>query len=488
MINVLFIDRAWPLLAELVGKFAELTHASGVNVLLLSEFKPTGICGNIETINIHDIPQRKSLIDLQKTYSFSLHKTLVTERSFYDYCSFRRSQSYSRLTEDQIAEKITPYANAMDFVIRERADIIIDWLQDSFVPSMAGPIAGHYNKPFKMFLPHYWWSDGALLLDRMDLTSTVIDKNYLHYYRNPELCDRIKLDAIFKTKKTLFVIKRSKMYSLSHRVTLFRNRLKSYEPISLRNWVVRRASRVWSSVCIKIFIQREIEPRDEQFLIYPLQTSPEASILGTLPEAADQFNLIKNISMNLPYGVKLYVKEHPFDIAGAGLDLNFYLRLNALPNVRIVKGKSSLSKLTEHPGFIALVSLNGTAIIETAFKRRPVFIFGRSFYGLADCFLKPKNFDEFYELLNFIMRGNFKFDDQALYAMLMALDKSIVRADINLDVDNSTDLLNQLPKIWSAYVKSNDWVVTRAVAEPVLHNSHALSASSLPLRFLCNGQ
>jgi hypothetical protein len=455
MKTVLFIDRAWPLLRELVRDFEGYCKDEEVKVILLSEFKESGLIGDIEVINIHEVPQKRTLMEMQAEYQFSIQKTLVTERAFYDYCSFRRSQCYSRLTEQQIADKITPYVNAIDYVVRERVDLVIDWLQDSFVPSITGPIAKHYKKQFIMFLPHYWWNDGALPLDRMDQTSSIIDKHYEYYYANQNLCNREYLDSIFRQKKTSYVIKKNRMYSFEHRIKLFRNRLNSYEPISLRNWIIRKLSKVVSSFFIKTFIQIESDAGiNEFFVIYPLQFSPEASLLGANPEEADQFTIIKNISMNLPYGVKLYVKEHPFDTAGAGLNYDFYRKLTMLPNVRIIRGSTSLNNLMDHPNFLALVSINGTSIIDAAFKRKPVFIFGSSFYGLADCFIKPANFDEFYSALLSIIQGIYKFNDEALYAMLMALDKSVVRADVNLVVDNSTDLLSQLPRIWSSYVIS----------------------------------
>ncbi len=455
---VLFIDRAWPLLSELVNDFHEHTRGDGVKTILLSEFKKTGFIGGVEVINIHDIPQSRSLWELQEQYPFSIHRCLVTERSFYDYCSFRRSQCYSRLSENKIAEKITPYANALDYVMRERADILIDWIQDSFVPSLSGLIAKFYKKQFNMFLPLYWWTNGALVLDRLDQTSSTIDYFYKYYYLRPELCDRKFLDNVFKEKKTLFAIKRNKMYSLKHRIILFINRLRSYEPISIRNWIIRRISAIYSKYMIALFINRETQVEDELFLVYPLQTSPEASLLGTLPEIADQFTIIKNISMNLPYGIKLYVKEHPFDIAGKGLDYNFYCRLSSLPNVRIICGNASLLNLLDHKNFVALISINGTSILEAALKKLPVFIFGRSFYGEADCFFKPKNYEEFYQQLQKILHGEFKFNEHALYAMLMALNKSVVKADVNLHVDNSTDLLKALPKIWAAYINQQNLI------------------------------
>lgn len=453
MKTVLFIDRAWPVLAQLVYDFHDQMEGEDVKVILLSEFKKTEFISGVEVINVFDVPQNRTLLDLQELYKFSIHKSLVTERSFYDYCSFRKSQCYSNLSEDEIAKKITPYANALDYLIRDRVDIVIDWIQDSFVPSLAGPIAEHYQKKFVMFLPHYWWSDGALVFDRLDQTSSKIDALYHHYYSMPGSVDRETLEFLFKNKKTLFVIKRSKMYSIKDRFILFFNRLRSYEPISLRNWIIRRFSVLLSKILILFLIKRGKQPPHEPFIVYPLQVSPEASLLGTLPEVADQFSIIKNISINLPYGVKLCVKEHPSAVLGAGLDFDFYRRLEVLPNVRIIQGKVSLNDFLDHPKCLALASINGTSIIEAAFKKRPVFIFGRSFYGAANCFYKPKSFEEFYQQLLDIIHGNYTFDERALYAMLKALDESVVRSEVDLVVDNSTDLLKQLPKIWTEFVR-----------------------------------
>jgi len=458
MICVLFIDRSWPLVAQLVRNFADSVKGSDIRVLFLSDKEPSGVNENLETINIFDVPQRRSLEEMQAAFPFSLHKALVPERAFYDYSSFRGSQCYSRLSEEQIAKRVTPYANAFDFVIREKADLIMEWFPDCFIPSLAGQIAGHYGKPFRMFCQHYWWSDGAFFVDRMDLTSSEVDLRYRHYYANHALCDRQKLDNVFRQKKTLYGFSSSQMYTFSMRVRQVLIRLKSYEPPSLRNWIVRRISKIWSAILIRTLIPRDLEPHDESFVLYPLHISPEAALLGTYPEMADQFGLIKNISMNLPFGVKLYVKEHPYADLGLGLDYDFYRRLTTLPNVRIFSSKARLDKLMEHPRFLALALLNGSLAIDAAIGRKPVFVFGRALYGVADCFLKPANFEDFYAQLVSIIRGEFRFDERALYAMLNALDTSIVRADVDfLAHSNANALVMSFPPIIRRYVESRAW-------------------------------
>jgi hypothetical protein len=458
MIRVLFLDRSWPVVETLVRQFAASVRDSNIQVVFVTDRTPSSVEGNLETINIQDVPQRHSLAELQMKFPFSLHRTLVPERAYYDYSSFRRSQCYSRLDNKQIEALVTPFANALDYAIREKTDLIIEWFPDCFLPSLAGRIAAHYGKPFNMILQHYWWSDGIFFVDRMDLTSSEVDRNYRYSYANPDICDRDKLNTLFKAKKTLYAFSSGEMFSLSMRARVVLNRSRSYEPPSLRNWIVRRISRAWSATLIRTLIVRHVEATDDPFVLYPLHTSPEAALLGSYPELADQFGLIKNISMNLPYGVKLYVKEHPLGDLGAGLDYDFYRRLSALPNVRIIRGTTRLDQLLEHPRFLAVVMLTGTVGLDAAIKRKPAFLFGRAIYGVADCFFKPSSFEEFHTQLLRIMRGEYKFDEQALYAILNALDMSVVRADVDfLTARDAPSLLMRFPPIWRRYVDSRAW-------------------------------
>jgi hypothetical protein len=218
---------------------------------------------------------------------------------------------------------------------------------------------------------------------------------------------------------------------------------------------LRRASTAISSILIKVLIKCEYVARDEPFVIYPLHISPEAAILGTVPELADQFGIIKNISMNLPYGVKLYVKQHPYEHLGLGLDYGFYRRLATLPNVRIFDMKVKLDVMLDHPKFLAVALLAGTSALDAALKRKPVFVFGKTYYSKAACFIYPSGFQDFFNQLKSIMQGKFVFNERALNAILGALDKSVVRANIDLLAHESqNDQVSQLPFIWQSYVNS----------------------------------
>ena len=94
MIKVLFIDRNNPHTIEWIRRFSEYIDPLEIKVFCISDREPSYNNDALEIININDIPQKLTMNDLQAKYKFSIHKTLVTERSFFDYSSFRANQCY----------------------------------------------------------------------------------------------------------------------------------------------------------------------------------------------------------------------------------------------------------------------------------------------------------------------------------------------------------------------------------------------------------
>lgn len=430
MLRVLFIDRSNPVFVQAIRALAELVRDLPVKLIFLSDKEPSAINGNLEIVNVHDVPQDFDIGALERKYGFSIHRALVPERSFFDYSSYRRCQCYSNLSLDEVGRNIRPYLNAFDYLVREKVDVVVEGLADNFMTSLVGRIAGYYQKSFYMGFVYYWWADGMHFVDRIDQTSTEIDRRYLDYMRNPEKIDRKKVDQVFSDKK---IRPAGNVFPVKMRVQQFLARWRSYEPPSIKNLICRRISTRVSQFAIRTVVSALDRACDEEYLLFPLHVMPEATLLGSAPEIADQFNLIKNISMNLPFGVRLYVKEHPAQHVGNGLDYGFYRRLCALPNVRYIAPSADLGKMLADRRCIGVAVINGTVGLEAAFHyRKPVFVFAPALYSAGDCFIKPKNFIEFYQEVQKIRNGTFQFDEDALYAILQAIDDSVVRAPVDL--------------------------------------------------------
>ncbi len=429
MLRVLLIDRSNPVFVRSIRALAEAVRDLPVRLVFASDKEPSSVDGNIEIVNIHDVPQTTDIRALENDCAFSVHRALIAERAFFDYSSFRRCQRYSDLEIEDIDRLITPYINAFDYLIREKTDLVLEGLADNFMTSLCVRIAGHYKKPFFMGMAYYWWPDGLIFADRINQTSSEIDRRYADYRADPTKIDRERMDLVYAEKRYRPV---ASGYDLKMRLQQLWARRTSYEPFSVTNWICRRASAMVSRLAIRHLLHAEEKPRDEEFVLFPLHVLPEATLLGSAPEIADQFSLLKNLSMHLPFGVRLYVKEHPAQQLGFGLDFGFYRRLTSLPNVRYFKASANLNELLTHKGCLGVAVINGTLGLEAAMTyRKPVFVFGSALYGAGDCFFKPKSFSEFFVQIQSIRSGEFKFDEEALYAILQALDDAVTRSDVD---------------------------------------------------------
>ena len=474
MFNVLLIDRSNSAVLDLAIHLANHVDHPDVRIVLLSDKEPSGFRGNLEVVNLHSIPQSLSLATLQSQHDFSFHKALVPERAFFDYSSFRKTQCYSNMSLDRVYEVVTPYLNALDYLIRERADLVIEGLADNFMTSVAGRMAARYRKKFYMAFMYYWAGNGFYFVDRCDQTSSLIDSRYEYHLEQVAKLDRKALDEMFARKA--LNVNFGNHYTLRARLEQWLKRSRSYEPMSIRHWLLRRLGWMISKTRISLSIRFETSVGSEKFVLFPLHVTPEATLLGSVPELADQFWLIKNLSMNLPAGVMLYVKEHPHQQLGLGLDYDFYRRVLSLPNVRLVSGSVPADTLYRHPGCIAVAVIAGTVGLEAALSHVPVFVFGRPIYHRGDCFTKLAGFDEFFAAVASILRGEYRFNDAALYAMLQALKDAVVEADVDLSSARSwleLGYLGNANTIKFIHRQYQEWIAARTDAGVSTSTRHA---------------
>lgn len=136
------------------------------------------------------------------------------------------------------------------------------------------------------------------------------------------------------------------------------------------------------------------DPSD-QYYLFPLHVQPESSTSALATYFCDQINTITNAAFSLPFGAKLYVKEHPSALGHRSPD--FYTRLQRIPNVVIINPEESAQQLIAHSqGVITLTSTMG---MEAALAGKPVYILGNVFYAYHPMCYKVSGFEELRALL-----------------------------------------------------------------------------------------
>lgn len=133
--------------------------------------------------------------------------------------------------------------------------------------------------------------------------------------------------------------------------------------------------------------------KKDKFFLYPLHFQPEytTSVLATY--YTDQASTVRNIAFALPFGYRLYVKEHPSSV-GTRPDW-FYERIKEVPNIVLVPANESVEELIKNSS--GLVVLSGTMGMEAALAGKPVYILGKVFYMYHPLCKKIGNFDELKE-------------------------------------------------------------------------------------------
>ena len=457
MLNVVVIDHSYLNQIGWAQHFAETTK--GFSVILVTDKLPTGRDGKLEIVNVNERQAARSLEKIQQDVKFSLYKALVPERAYFDYTSLTRSGCYSRLAFSQIGERVNAYIDTLDEVIRERAGIVLGHLADNGIASVAALLAKNYEKPYMASLPYYWWADGFIVYDQPDQTSTQVDLLYKKFYSGQLSINSLEIDRIYSMKRATLQYQDNQAYRLSDR---FRKIIRSrnwHEPFSFLNWVLRRGNFLISELNIKLFTYtRKTAYADRPYVLFPLHVVPEASLLGASPELADQLSLIKNISINLPWGVDLFVKKHPGQKNWHGPNFDFFKKLAALPNVQVIAAEVSALSMLDDRHCLAVATINSTIGLEAAIKRKPVFVFGRAIYGVADCFFKPKNFTQFENQMLNIIQGTYSFDELALYSLLAALDKSVWRGEENfLTKKTANEFAFSCGSVYEKYINARPW-------------------------------
>ncbi len=130
---------------------------------------------------------------------------------------------------------------------------------------------------------------------------------------------------------------------------------------------------VRSEFSIKYFT----EPKEgECYFLYPLHYHPESSTSVKSPFLIDELTVVRNLSMSLPYGMKLYVKDHP---SAFGLQsIEFYKRVSRLPNVRLIHHQFNTRKLIKASA--AVITQTSTVGYEALFYGKRVFLMGADAY------------------------------------------------------------------------------------------------------------
>ncbi len=164
------------------------------------------------------------------------------------------------------------------------------------------------------------------------------------------------------------------------------NHLEIYSLLQLHEKVINPLRFKYQSLMLKNKVL-EYEELDNigDFVFYPLHFEPEVSMQVVGRPYQNQIELIRNISLSLPAGMKIVIKEHP---RSKGFrSLGYYKKLLSIPNVYLTDYRTSTNLVAKKSSLVAVIS--GSTGLEAAIIGRPVITFGKPVYNvLSDNMVK----------------------------------------------------------------------------------------------------
>ena len=213
-------------------------------------------------------------------------------------------------------------------------------------------------------------------------------------------------------------IKKSRSSKMKKMVKLVQKKLQDGDfVVSVR----KKISQYFMGKRIGKYLAQHSEMSAEgKYIYYPLHYQPECTSLPMGGVFYDQLHVIRMISRYLPDDVTLYVKPHPK--RNLFSDVPFYEQIRALRNVKLLSSKSNTYESIDNA--LAVVSLTGTAILESLVRGTPAMMFGHYVWQYAPNVFHCMNNEDCEHAVNTLCAG-YQYDRAAFKDYLCLLDQQL---------------------------------------------------------------
>ena len=122
---------------------------------------------------------------------------------------------------------------------------------------------------------------------------------------------------------------------------------------------------------------------EEKYIILFLHYQPERTSMPEGGYFSNQWHIVNTIHRALPFGYKLYIKEHPSTFTNVDYDPRyrntaFYKNISLLSNVLLINPSVDTFSLVDKS--VCVATITGTVGAESLLRGKPVLVFGNATY------------------------------------------------------------------------------------------------------------
>ena len=371
------------------------------------------------------------LKEIEKKYELNLWSDVFTERSFYlywtDFYKFNKEEIFVIIEKSilffiQILEEFQPKMILTQYIGENISNLLLYKIGKKMNIKTIMPVPMFIHN--KVILSDNIVGSEIIdeykkIIENFEDTSNEFTENYI---KKENFSQTLKIQSTYNPnilnsgqkinhyKKRIFTnlepIYKNKGKS---QIKLIKNKFQQY-------FEIRKREEFLNSNSIK-----KIE--DSNYILFPMQSMPEAKVLTISPFYSNQITLIENIAKSIPINTILYVKEHPIQKTKLWRSIEFYKKIIAIPNVKLIHPSVNSQELISKSTAVALIS-GGTGF-EALFHKKPVILFSDEIYQELSTVTKVSTFDKLFENISEAIK-NFKFNIKEINALMTVIENQSI--------------------------------------------------------------
>jgi hypothetical protein len=356
-----------------------------------------------------DLIGNTSLLDLEREFPQSnLWRSVVAQRTLADYSyigdSFPVQHRSLPEIENYLKSVVLFYRYVLD---KYQVEVAMAHAADVIHSHMLFELA--HSRPFFAINQFYspYWQKGRYPVDIPGLKSSALNMRYEKYMREykdmvlprlPELEAYLtgcclddptrqtvlkvwptSLSSVFKTSWNGLIRGRS-LFTLRSGDTLTAYYRRPLVP-AVKAWMIRSKNLAERRISIRFASAAPERP----FVLFAPHYQPESATLASAPVWSDMLALLRMLSVSLPSGYQLAVKDHP--AIGGNRPASFYRHAARLPNVILFAESFPSVELLKRCSMA--VTVTGTAGLQALFFGKPTLLFGPAYFDCLGGVLHP---------------------------------------------------------------------------------------------------
>ena len=125
-----------------------------------------------------------------------------------------------------------------------------------------------------------------------------------------------------------------------------------------------------------------------KYILFPLQTPAESSLLVNAPLLTNQIEIIDQISKSIPIEYKLLVKEHPASITRSWRSIKDYEKIIKTPRVIPIHPDVEITEIIKKSSLI--ITISSTVALDSLFYEKPSLILSETTFSMIPSIYKLK--------------------------------------------------------------------------------------------------